>query len=72
MSNADSKARNRFFLLNLIRLGGVVLVMIGIAIRVEKIAYPQAAAYFFGVMGLVEFFLIPRLLKAHWRTKEEE
>jgi hypothetical protein len=67
----ETRARNRFWVLNAIRLGGVLLVMLGIAIRMEKIAYPQVAAYFFVVMGLVEFFFIPRLLKAHWRTRDE-
>jgi len=71
MNEADRIARTRFFVLGVIRLGGLALVLFGLAIWFERAAFPQIAAPFFAVMGLIEFFFIPALLKAHWRTRDE-
>lgn len=67
MTDNEKIARNRFLLLGAIRFGGVALVLLGIAIHYGKVAMPQAAAWFCVIMGFIEFFFMPKLLKAHWR-----
>lgn len=71
MIEDERTAHTRFFVLGAIRLGGLALVLFGLAIWYERVPFPQIAAPFFAVMGLIEFFFLPALLKAHWRTKGE-
>jgi len=67
----DRIARNRFLLLNLVRLGGLALVLLGISVHYGKLALPEAAAYVLVVAGFAEFFLLPNLIAKNWRTPDE-
>ena len=64
----DDVARNRFMVLNLVRLGGIAMVMIALAIHYRKIEAPEVLAYILAAAGLVEYFYLPRLLSRKWRT----
>lgn len=62
-------ARTRFFILGLVRLGGVVLAFLGISIMAKRWIEP---ADFIGgaliVVGAIEVLVIPRLLAKSWRS----
>jgi hypothetical protein len=71
MTEDDKLARNRLVMLNLVRLSGLAMVLIGIAIHFGKIASPEWVAYVFTVMGLADFFFMPNLVARNWRTPDE-
>jgi hypothetical protein len=62
----------RFAILQLVRLSGAVLVLLGVLIvsgRLPMLAVvPEAGGYAIMVAGLVEFFVIPTLLAKSWRS----
>lgn len=70
MTDEDKLARNRFAVLNLVRLGGLVLVLTGIAIHYGKIAAPEELAYGLVALGFAEFFFLPNFVARNWRTPE--
>ncbi len=70
MADTDPAAA-RFWLMQLLRLSGAVLVMIGAAIMAEAIDLPFAIGLLLVLLGLAEFFVVPRLLARRWRTPEE-
>lgn len=68
MNEDDTLARNRFMLLNLARIGGLAMVLIGLAIHYGKIPAPEWAGYLLMAVGLVDFFFLPKLLARKWRN----
>jgi len=63
----ELRARNRWLVLNAIRIGGLVLVLIALAIHAGRIPLPVEIAYLLAALGLVEFFVLPNLLARKWR-----
>ncbi len=68
MNDDEALARSRFMLLNLARLGGLAMVLIGIAIHYGKIPAPELAGYVLMPVGLVTFFFLPKFLASKWRS----
>lgn len=60
--------RNRFVVINVIRLSGAALILIGILIVNGAIDLPRVVGYVFIPLGLVEVFLMPLVLARKWRT----
>ena len=62
-------ARNRFFVLTLLRLGGVALAFLGVAIVAKRLVEP--AEIVGGVvlaLGILDVMILPRMLARRWRT----
>lgn len=59
----------RFWMLQLLRLGGIVLVVLGIGIIAGELPLDPSLGYMLFVLGAMEFFLFPALL-ARWWKKE--
>jgi hypothetical protein len=68
MTPEDELARKRFMVLQLIRWGGVALVLLGVAVLAGKLAWPQAAGYVLVVLGAIDVLLLPPLIARRWRT----
>lgn len=66
----DALAKKRFMAINLVRMSGVVLILVGLLCAGDKIDIP--AAHPIGVVmiviGMVDVFLVPRLLAKRWRS----
>lgn len=66
---APDPARTRFFILGLVRLGGVVLAFLGISVMAKHWVEP---ADFIGgaliVIGAVGVLVVPRVLAKNWRS----
>ena len=71
MTEDDARARNRFMVLNLVRLGGLALILVGIAVHYGKIAAPEPVAYALVIAGFADFFFVPNMLARSWRTRDE-
>ena len=71
MSERDPAAA-RFVAIQLVRLSGVATVLVGLLIEAGRLrvfaGIPIWFGYVLAVVGLVEVFLLPRLLAKRWRT----
>lgn len=65
---AEQRASQRFVVLNLVRFSGIGLVMFGFAIVRGLVDLPWAVGAVLAVLGLVEFFFLPRLIARHWKA----
>ncbi len=68
----EMQAKQRFIILNLLRFSGAVIVMLGLAISAGRLFpdFPPLLGYFFLILGMFEFFLLPVLLKKSWNKKD--
>ena len=70
MNDQDKLARNRFVVLNLVRLAGLAAVLIGIAIGYGRIAAPEWLAWLLAGAGIAGFFWAPNFVGRDWRTPD--
>jgi membrane protein YdbS with pleckstrin-like domain len=68
---SDDVARNRFIIINLVRLSGVVMVLASMLILANAIEGSYAFGYVLLAAGLVDIFVVPQLLARKWRTPPE-
>lgn len=70
----DDVARQRLLLYSLVRFGGVAIFFLGIAIIYTGLlrpgGWPQLGAIV-AIMGAIDAFVAPRLLKKGWDAKDE-
>lgn len=71
MSRRDPAAA-RFAVIQIVRAGGVAMVLFGIAVLTARIpalaAVPDWAGYLLIGAGLIDVFVAPTLLARRWRT----
>ncbi len=68
--NAEVLARNRFMMIQLMRIGGVAMVLFGIAVLRGLVNLPDLAAYVLIVMGIGEAFVVPQMLARLWSSNK--
>ena len=65
-------AAARFAVLQMVRLSGAVLALVGVLIISGKVAWlpklPEAVGYGLVAAGLVDFFVAPRLIARRWKS----
>ncbi|AKH42471.1 hypothetical protein FHS61_000241 [Altererythrobacter atlanticus] len=66
----EETARNRWLVMNLLRLGGAGIVLIGMLIANRTFDAPEEAGYALLVIGLVSVFLVPQILARKWRSPD--
>lgn len=67
----ETVARNRWLVMNAIRISGVVMVALGMLITQGAIPWPVPIGYVLLVVGLVDVFVVPQLLARKWRSPGE-
>ena len=67
----EAQARNRYFVIQFLRIGGVALVLLGILTVRDRIPVPPIAGYAFILVGLLDVFAVPLILARKWRTPPE-
>jgi len=65
---SEDVARARWMVINVVRLAGVVMVVVGILGVEQVFEYPPIAGYILIGAGLLDIFLVPLLLARKWRT----
>lgn len=60
--------KQRFMAIQLMRLMGAALALLGVLISGGKIDLPPLVGYLFVVIGLVDFFVMPKVLARRWRS----
>ncbi len=72
MSAERDPAAARFAVLQLVRLSGAVMSLLGVLLLSGKIAWlprlPDVAGYILIAIGIAEFFIVPRFLTRRWRS----
>ena len=71
MDEQEQRARQRFMLLQIVRLGGAAMAMIGAVIISGRLIDMPALGYALLVLGALEFFLLPNLIAKGWRTPDQ-
>jgi len=69
----DDVARNRLLLYSLVRLGGLAIFFLGVAIMytnlVRRGGFPQLGAII-AILGVMDALLAPRMLKKAWDKED--
>jgi len=64
----DTRARRRWTIVQLGRLGGVALTVIGIMVLTGEMALPRTAGWISLTLGLAGSLILPALLVRRWRS----
>jgi membrane protein implicated in regulation of membrane protease activity len=71
----DTKARNRLLAYTAVRLGGLAIFFVGVAIMytnwLRPGGWPQVGAII-AILGVLDSVLAPRLLKKAWDRQDEQ
>lgn len=67
MSEPDL-AKARFAIIQLVRILGVACVIAGMAIGANKFAMPLWVGYLLIINGLIDVFVLPKVLARKWRS----
>ena len=65
---SDDPAKGRFIVIQMLRLSGLGLVILAMAIMARKIDLPEIVGYVVFVVGVVEALIVPTLLARLWKT----
>lgn len=68
MSDNDAQARTRFIVIQIVRLTGVAMVLVGLLVMTGRIDWPREAGFVLAAAGLFEALLAPLLLSSKWKT----
>ncbi len=68
----EAKAQYRFLVINIVRISGAIMLVLGLAIIARGVFdLPKAAGYVLFVVGIVDFMLVPLLLAKRWKSPKE-
>lgn len=68
----ETKAQQRFLVLNLVRISGAIMLVIGLAVIANGVfGLPVAAGYVLFLVGIVDFMLVPLLLAKRWKSRQD-
>ena len=72
-ARAEMQAQYRFLVINLCRITGAVLLVVGLAaIAREAFGIPTAAGYLLFAVGMLNFLLVPVFLSKRWKSKPDQ
>ena len=66
----EDQARNRWMVIQVVRISGVVMAIVGLLTIEGIVPLPDVAGYVLLALGLVEVFLMPTLLARKWSSRE--
>jgi hypothetical protein len=67
---AEKTARNRFIIMNVVRVFALAMLMVGVAITrfVPYLSVEWIVGAALAVMGLLEFFFLPAIIAKRWKA----
>jgi hypothetical protein len=68
MNEADQLARQRLIVMNVVRLSGIGLALLGLAIIAGKIDLGREIGAFLFIFGLFEALFMPAFLARRWKS----
>ena len=71
-ARAEMQAQYRFLVINLCRIIGAILLVLGLAaIARGAFGIPKAAGYLLFLVGMLNFLLVPVFLSKRWKSKPD-
>jgi hypothetical protein len=68
----DTKAQYRFLMLNLVRVTGAVMLVIGLAVIARgTFGLPKSAGYVLFLVGFIDFLVVPVFLAKRWKSRSD-
>ena len=68
----DTQAQYRFLVINLCRISGAIMLVIGLAVIARQaFGLPIAAGYVLFLIGMFAFLLVPVFLGKKWKSKPQ-
>lgn len=64
----DTLAKQRFMIMQVMRLAGVALFVFGILIVMGMVPLPAIAGYVLAVVGIFDAFMMPVILARRWKS----
>lgn len=71
MDEREELARKRFFMLQMIRLSGAIMAMLGAVIISGRLIDIPEIGYVLLVIGALDLFLMPNIITRSWRSKDQ-
>ncbi len=72
-SRAETRAQNRFLVINLCRITGAIMLVVGLAVVArEAFGLPKAIGYLLFLVGMIGFMLVPVLLSRRWKSTPDK
>jgi hypothetical protein len=68
-NDEETKAQYRFLIINISRISGAVMLVLGLAVIArEAFGLPKAAGYVLFLVGMADFLLAPVFLSKRWKS----
>lgn len=65
----ETRAQYRFLIINIARITGAVMLVLGLAVIArEAFGLPKAAGYVLFLVGMIDFLLVPVFLSKRWKS----
>ncbi len=65
----ETKAQYRFLVINICRITGAIMLVVGLAIIARgAFGLPKAAGYVLFLVGMVDFLMVPVFLSKRWKS----
>jgi hypothetical protein len=66
---SEDLAKQRFFILQAVRISGVLLALLGLLVVAGKIdLLPGWAGIILVALGMIEMLIVPKLLASRWKS----
>jgi hypothetical protein len=71
-ARAETQAQYRFLVINLCRITGAIMLVVGLAvISREAFGLPKAAGYVLFLVGMFDFLMVPVFLAKRWKSNPD-
>jgi hypothetical protein len=65
----ETKAQYRFLVINICRITGAVMLVVGLAVIARgAFGLPKAAGYVLFLVGMIDFLMVPVFLSKRWKS----
>lgn len=72
-SRAETRAQYRFLVINLCRITGAIMLVVGLAVIArEAFGLPKALGFGLFLIGMIGFMLVPALLSKRWKSTPDK
>ena len=72
-SRAETREQYRFLIINLCRITGAIMLVVGLAIIArEAFGLPKALGFGLFLIGMIGFMLVPVLLSKRWKSTPDK
>jgi len=72
-SRAETRAQYRFLIINLCRITGAIMLVVGLAVIArEAFGLPKALGFGLFLVGMIDFMLVPVLLSKRWKSTPDQ